>query len=119
MASSDARTTKRQCNPSAPDRRRPPYERKGPVITGLADSRPSRREFAMQAIKSLEDEEGLRCVDIIEREDGTYTFKEFRKDREDAGRWLLVRDFSSITCTGLDETIRAAATRVPWLAEVQ
>jgi hypothetical protein len=61
----------------------------------------------------------MRTGPLIERDDGTYTFKEFRRDREDAGRWLLVRDFSSITCTGLDETIRVAATRVPWLAEAQ
>jgi hypothetical protein len=38
------------------------------------------KELAVPAIKSLEDEEGLRCVDIIERDEGTYTFKEFRKD---------------------------------------
>jgi hypothetical protein len=72
----------------------------------------------MPAIKSMEDEEGLRCVDIIQREDGTYTFKEFRKDREDIGRWLLIRDFSSTTYASSDETIRAAAARIPWFAEV-
>jgi hypothetical protein len=76
------------------------------------------KELAMPAIKSLEDEEGLRCVDIIERADGTYTFKEFRKDREDMGRWLLVRDFSSTIYANLDETVHGAAARIPWLADM-
>jgi hypothetical protein len=58
----------------------------------------------------------LRCVDIIQRDDGTYTFKEFRKDREDIGRWLLVRDFSSTTYASLDETLRGAAARISWVA---
>jgi hypothetical protein len=66
----------------------------------------------------LEDDEDLHCVDIIEREDGTYTFKEFRKDREDMGRWLLVRDFSSVTYGSPDEAIGAAASTIPWLSNV-
>lgn len=72
----------------------------------------------MPAIKSLEDDEGLRCVDIVEREDGAYAFKEFRKDREDMGRWLLVRDFSSAAYSSPDEAIIAAASRIPWLSDV-
>jgi hypothetical protein len=78
----------------------------------------ARNEYSMPAIKSLEDDEGLRCVDIIEREDGTYAFKEFRKDREDMGRWLLARDFSSATYSSPDEAISAAASRIPWLSDV-
>ncbi len=72
----------------------------------------------MRAIKSLEDDEGLRCVDIIACEDGTFTFKEFRKDLEDMGRWFLVRDFSSTTYSSLDEAISAASSRTPWLSDV-
>jgi hypothetical protein len=71
----------------------------------------------MPIIESLEDDEGLRCVDIIEREDGTYTFKEFRKDREDMGRWLPTRDFSSATYGSLDEAIGAAQSWIPWLSD--
>jgi hypothetical protein len=72
----------------------------------------------MRTIKSLEDDEGLRCIDVIECDDGTYTFKVFRKDREDMGHWLLVTDFSSVTWGSLDETISAAASRIPWFSNV-
>src|SRR5262249_54237285 len=32
---------------------------------------------------SLEDADGFRCIDIIERGDGSFGFKEFRRDPED------------------------------------
>jgi len=69
----------------------------------------------MTAILSLEDDEGLRCVDIIRREDGTYTFKEFRKDPEDPGRWYLVNDFSNVSHTTKEDAIAHAGKAVSWL----
>jgi hypothetical protein len=38
-------------------------------------------------IQSIEDADGLRCVDLIAHPDGTFAFKEFRRDPEDGGRW--------------------------------
>jgi hypothetical protein len=67
------------------------------------------------AILSLEDDDGLRCVDIIQTDNGTFTFKEFRKDVEDPGRWYLVYDYSSKCYISKAETIAAAAASTPWL----
>jgi hypothetical protein len=37
-------------------------------------------------IQSIEDADGLGCVDLIAHPDGTFAFKEFRRDPEDGGR---------------------------------
>jgi hypothetical protein len=72
---------------------------------------------AMTAILSLEDDDGLRCVDIIQAGSGTFTFKEFRKDVEDPGRWYLVRDYSDKSFNSKDDAIAAAAASTSWLRE--
>jgi len=69
------------------------------------------------AVISLEDSDGFRCVDIIEHPDGTFTFKEFRRDPEDAGRWTLVDDYSHERYATKDDALRAAAGAIPWFAE--
>jgi len=69
----------------------------------------------MPVILSLEDDDGLRCIDIIRREDGTYTFKEFRKDLEDPGRWYLVSDFSNESYATKEGAIAQARKAILWL----
>ena len=69
----------------------------------------------MPVILSLEDDDGLRCIDIIRREDGTYTFKEFRKDLEDPGRWYLVNDFSNESYATKEGAIAQAGKAILWL----
>ena len=71
----------------------------------------------MKAILSLEDDDGLRCVDIIAADGGSFTFKEFRRDVEDRGRWYLVHDYSAKSYAGKLETIAAAAAHTSWLKE--
>jgi hypothetical protein len=56
--------------------------------------------------------DGFRCVDIFERTDGTFRFKEFRRDPEDAGRWTLIGDYSHQSYPTKDEALRAAASTV-------
>ncbi len=65
-------------------------------------------------LKSFEDADGFRCVDIFRRADGTFGFKEFRRDPEDAGRWTLVEDFSHFVFPAESEAIDAAAREVAW-----
>ena len=69
-----------------------------------------------KVVRSLEDADGFRCVDIFERPDGTYGFKEFRRDPEDVGRWTLVADYSHHSYATKDDALRVAATSLPWLA---
>lgn len=68
-------------------------------------------------ITSLEDADGFRCVDIIAHSDGTFGFKEFRRDPEDGGRWTLVNDFTGIRYASQAEALDAAAASVAWLAK--
>ena len=76
----------------------------------------SQRRDRATVIKSLEDADGFRCVDIIERRDGTFSFKEFRRDPEDAGRWTLLGDYSHQSYRTKDDALRAAATSLAWFS---
>ena len=69
-----------------------------------------------KVVRNVEDADGFRCVDIFERPDGTYGFKEFRRDPEDAGHWTLVADYSHDSYATKDDALDVAATRLPWLA---
>lgn len=68
-------------------------------------------------IKSIEDESGMNCVDVTSCPDGKFTFKVFRKDPEDQGRWTLVADYSGLQFDTEDQALRQAATKIPWLVE--
>jgi hypothetical protein len=77
---------------------------------GQSGSRPT-------VLTSLQDADGFRCVDIFVRPDGTFGFKEFRRDPEDAGRWTLIGDYSHHTFPTKDEVLRAAVSILPWFAK--
>jgi len=65
-------------------------------------------------IESLEDPHGSRCVDILLREDGSFIFKEFRRDPEDAGRWTLVADYSQRGFATKEAALASAAAAIAW-----
>ena len=69
----------------------------------------------MQVLSSLEDEDGTRCVDVFRRSDGSFGFKEFRRDPEDGGRWTLVADYSDWRFISPGEALRHAGNVVAWL----
>jgi hypothetical protein len=68
----------------------------------------------MPVIASLADRNGFRCVDILQREDGRFVFKEFRRDPEDGGRWTLVADYSQASFATKEAALSAAAAALPW-----
>jgi hypothetical protein len=68
-------------------------------------------------LQSLETEDGLRCVDLFRRPDGTFGYEEFRRDPEDQGRWTPVSFASGLRYPGLYEARAAAAKAVAWLAD--
>jgi hypothetical protein len=70
-----------------------------------------------RVIRSLHSDEVDRCVDIIRHEDGTYGFKEFRRDPEDSGRWTLTRDYPRGVYASEAEAIAAARASVAWLRD--
>jgi hypothetical protein len=66
------------------------------------------------AVRSIEDETGLHCVDLIGLADEVFTFKVFRKEPEE-GRWRLVADFSHLRFGSEEDALREAARTIPWL----
>ena len=69
-------------------------------------------------LASHQTAEGVRCVDVFRRPDGSFGFEEFRRDPEDMGVWTPVAYFSQRVFTGEDEARSAAVDAVPWLADV-
>ena len=67
-------------------------------------------------VKSVENPEHDRCVDVFIRPDGSFGFEEFRRDAEDAGVWTPISYFSDLRHTSKGKALAAAAQRVAWLA---
>lgn len=63
---------------------------------------------------SIEHEDGLRCVDIIALPDGSFGFREYRRDPEDRGGWSLVADFLDRRHETIQAALDAAASAIPW-----
>jgi hypothetical protein len=66
-------------------------------------------------LQSLETDDGLRCVDLFRRPDGTFGYEEFRRDPEDRGLWTPVSFASCLSYPSLDAARGAAAAAVKWL----
>lgn len=67
-------------------------------------------------LDSLENGDGMRCVDLFRRADGSYGFEEYRRDPEDPRGWSGAAGFGARRFD--DETAARAAARkaVGWLA---
>jgi len=68
-------------------------------------------------IRSLHNDEVDRCVDILRHEDGTFGFKEFRRDPEDRGGWTLVSYNPQKIYSTEDQAVAAARAAVVWLRD--
>ena len=69
-------------------------------------------------VRSIENGEHDRCVDIFRRPDGTHGFEEFRRDPEDQGLWTPMRYYSSAVFADQVAAVAAARRAVPWLDAV-
>jgi hypothetical protein len=68
-------------------------------------------------ILSIEDDSGRHCVDFIDNDDGSFSYKAFRKDPEDEGKWTLTADYSATRFATQPEAFDSAVERMPWLAD--
>ena len=66
-------------------------------------------------LSSIETFDGDRCVDIFEREDGTFGFDEFRRDPETKTGWFGIGYFEGDVFASRIKAIEAAKQRVVWL----
>ena len=70
-------------------------------------------------LASIETDDGLRCVDLFRRPDGTFGYEEFRRDPEDQGVWTSVRFASGLSYASHEHARAAAEAAVLWLAEAR
>jgi hypothetical protein len=66
-------------------------------------------------LTSIETDDGLRCVDLFRRLDGTFGYEEFRRDPEDRGAWTPMRFASALKYASLDDARAAATAAIAWM----
>ena len=66
-------------------------------------------------LESINSADGLRCVDVFMRSDGTFGFAEYRRDFEDAGGWQQLDKSLSSTFETLELALASAKKLIPWL----
>ncbi len=66
-------------------------------------------------LRSIENQDHDRCVDLFKRPDGTFGFEEFRRDVEDAGRWTPVQGYAALSYRDQTAAQAAAIKAVLWL----
>jgi hypothetical protein len=75
----------------------------------------SRIDKSWVVLESLETDDGLRCVDLFRRPDGSFGYEEFRRDPEDRGAWTPTNFASCLIYPSLEAAHGAAASAVKWL----
>lgn len=69
-------------------------------------------------LTSIETPNGSRCVDIFERENGTFGFEEWRRDVESAAGWFVVGHYADREYDTRNAALADAQKRVRWMVEV-
>ena len=76
----------------------------------------ARIEKSWIVLRSIENQDHDRCVDLFTRPDGTFGFEEFRRDVEDAGRWTPVQGYAALSYHDDRAALAAAVHSVLWLS---
>jgi len=66
-------------------------------------------------LRSIETDDGGRCVDIFRRPDGSCGFEEYRRDHEDPSGWGGAVGFAGRRFDDANAAIHAAIGVVSWL----
>ena len=73
---------------------------------------------ANKVLRSIETDEGDRCVDIFVRPDGTFGFEEFRRDVEDGRGWFPIGYYGNGVYESEAAALDRALSAVAWLKGV-
>ena len=68
-------------------------------------------------LKSINNDDQSRCVDIFLRDDNTVGFEEFRRDIEDNRGWFPIGFFSKRVFESQSDALDEAVVKVKWLKE--
>lgn len=66
-------------------------------------------------LRSIETDEGDRCVDIFRRSDGSFGFEGYRRDAEDTSGWFRVTLFGAQRYDDEAAALAAACRVFPWI----
>ena len=69
-----------------------------------------------KVMQSINDADGLRCVDVFARPDGSFGFEEYRRDVEDPHGWRAIGGHDAMRFDTAEAAFEAALKRVRWLA---
>jgi hypothetical protein len=72
---------------------------------------------ANKVIRSINDGDGLRCVDVFQCPDGGYGFEEYRRDPEDGRGWAPIGHQAARVFDSAGAALAAAREAVGWLGE--
>ena len=70
-----------------------------------------------RVLRSINNDDASRCVDIFLRPEGTIGFEEYRRDVEDGRGWFPVGGYSSRMFNDESAAFTAAIAEVPWLRQ--
>ena len=68
-------------------------------------------------LNSVNNEYADRCVDFIVRADGSFGYKEFRRDVEDNGAWFVIASFDDKVFARYEDAVESAVKNIGWLRE--
>lgn len=75
----------------------------------------SRLDGSWSVLNSHQTFDGMHCVDVFSRPNGTFGFETFRRDPEDRGAWTAIGYFSGHEYASVEEVLVAARRNVTWL----
>jgi hypothetical protein len=73
--------------------------------------------MSRKVLASFESDDGMLCVDIFMREDGTFGFEEFREEQDGGTRWQPLGRFAMLAFPSGEAALSAAQTQVQWLCK--
>jgi hypothetical protein len=68
-----------------------------------------------RVLRSIETDDGGRCVDLFVRPDGSFGFEEYRRDSEDRRGWFPIGGYAAVTFITEAATLAQALICVLWL----
>ena len=68
--------------------------------------------------RSIETQDGGRCVDLYRRPDASFGFEEYRRDPEDGSGWFAIGHHAGAAFPTEAAALAEARRRVAWLALV-
>ena len=78
----------------------------------------SNRTSRDRVLRSINNDEASRCVDVFLRPEGTIGFEEYRRDAEDGRGWFPIGAYSSRVFADEGAALCAATEAVTWLREM-